>query len=433
MLAGMRRVIGILFGILFALALPAPAQAPAHTLFVKTGRLIFDTTAAPMDHGEIIITNGTITSLGTNLAQPAGSELVDLSTQTVMPSLLDAHTHIAAGALGASPSVGLAALYGSRDVAYALESGVSAMRVLGTDGFIDVALANAIEQGVIPGPHMIPAAHAISIPGGHADFLTLPPQFPLDDYYTPLQGFINSVADAEKAVHLQVKYGAKVIKIMASGGVLSPTDQFTSEQLTPAEMATIVQVAHGDHIKVAAHDENLQSILDALHAGIDSCEHCSDLNQEALDYMKAHHQVMDATIYVVDNVLANGARMHMSDYSLRKARELAAKHMASFQLALRSGVTMDAGSDQSYAPGTGTIYNEVVSEVSHGATPQQALTAATKNNAVLLDLDQLGTLAVGKEGDLVAMAGNPLADINAVSHLTTVIYQGKVLKPGGNQ
>ncbi|HEY7855906.1 MAG TPA: amidohydrolase family protein, partial [Terriglobales bacterium] len=343
----MRRVIGILFGILFALALPAPAQAPAHTLFVKTGRLIFDTTAAPMDHGEIIITNGTITSLGTNLAQPAGSELVDLSTQTVMPSLLDAHTHIAAGALGASPSVGLAALYGSRDVAYALESGVSAMRVLGTDGFIDVALANAIEQGVIPGPHMIPAAHAISIPGGHADFLTLPPQFPLDDYYTPLQGFINSVADAEKAVHLQVKYGAKVIKIMASGGVLSPTDQFTSEQLTPAEMATIVQVAHGDHIKVAAHDENLQSILDALHAGIDSCEHCSDLNQEALDYMKAHHQVMDATIYVVDNVLANGARMHMSDYSLRKARELAAKHMASFQLALRSGVTMDAGSDQS--------------------------------------------------------------------------------------
>ncbi|HXR96651.1 MAG TPA: amidohydrolase family protein [Terriglobales bacterium] len=427
----MKTAVGV--SLAFALAGVGFAQAPPHTMFVKSGRLIFDTTQAPMDRGEIIITNGTVTAVGANLAQPAGSELVDLSADTVMPSLLDAHTHIAAGAFGASPSYALAALMGSRDVAYARESGVAAMRVLGTDGFIDVALGDAIDQGAIPGPHIIPAAHAISIPGGHADFLTLPPQFPLDDYYNPLHGFINSVADAEKAVHLQVKYGAKVIKIMASGGVLSPTDQFSSEQLSPAEMATIVQVAHGDHLKVAAHDENLQAILDALHAGIDSCEHCSDLDQEALDYMKAHHQVMDATIYVVDNLLANGARMHMPEYTLRKAHELATKHMASFQLALRSGVIMDAGSDQSYAPGTGTIYNEVVSEVNHGATPQQALTAATKNNAALLELDQLGTLAVGKEGDLVAMTGNPLADINAVSHLTTVVYQGKVVKPSANQ
>lgn len=397
-------------------------------LFVRTGTLVYDTMQPAMEHGEIVIENGRITAVGTNLSAPAGAKVLDLSQDTVMPSLLDAHTHLATGSFGAQPSDALASLLASKDVAYALDSGVVAMRVLGTNGFIDVALEQAIDQGVIPGPHMVPAAHALSIPGGHADFLTLPPSMPLEGFYTPLNGFINSVADAEKAVHLQVKYGAKVIKIMASGGVLSPSDLFTSEQLTPEEMQKIVEVAHGDNLKVAAHDENIKAILDAIHAGVDSIEHGSDMNEEALAYMKAHHQAYDATIYVVDNILENGERMHMPAFSLEKARELSVKHFASFKMALASGVIMDAGSDQSYAPGTGTIYNEMVSEVNHGATPQQALTAGTQNNARLLGLPMLGTIAVGKEGDFVAMAGNPLADIHALSHLTAVVYQGKILK-----
>lgn len=414
-------------GVTAALACGLAAQSP-RVLFVRTGTLIFDTQKAPMAHGDVVITDGRITAVGPDLSAPAGAQTLDLSTQTVMPSLLDAHTHLATGGRGGNPSDALASLLASQDVAYAQDSGVAAMRVLGTSGFIDVALGDAIDQGVIRGPHMVPAAHAISIPGGHGDFFTMPPSMPLAEEYTPMNGFINSVADAEKAVHLQVKYGAKVIKIMASGGVLSPLDLFTSEQLTPEEMQKIVEVAHGDNLKVAAHDENIKAILDALHAGVDSIEHGSELTPEALDYMKAHHQVLDATIYVVDNILENGERMHMPAYSLNKARELAAKHFASFTLALHSGVTLDAGSDQSYAPGTGTIYNEMVSEVNHGATPQQALTAATQNNAALLDLPQLGTLAVGKEGDLVAMATSPLSDIHALSHLTAVVYQGKIVK-----
>ncbi len=419
------------FLLTLALGAVCMAQSTTGNLLVKTGSLIFDTQQAPMANGQVLIQNGRITAIGQGIQAPAGTQVLDLSGQTVMPSLLDAHTHLAAGSFGASPSDPLAALYGSRDVAYALESGVSAMRTLGTSGFIDVALERAIDEGIIPGPHMVPAAHAISIPGGHGDFLTLPPELPLDDYYIPMNGFINSVADAEKAVHLQVKYGAKVIKIMASGGVLSPSDLFTSEQLTPEEMSKIVEVAHGDNLKVAAHDENLKAIRDAVHAGIDSLEHGSDVDQGVLDYMKEHHQVYDATIYVVDNILKNGEAMHMPAFSLGKARQLSVKHFASFTMALRSGVTMAAGSDQAYGPGTGTIYNEVVSEVEHGATPQQALTDATQHNAALLDLDQLGTLAVGKEGDLVAMSGNPLQDIHAVAHLTAVVYQGKVIKGAG--
>lgn len=422
----------LVFAVAFASAAALTAQSAPRTLFVRAGSLIFDTQQPAIANGDVVIANGRIIAMGANLAVPAGATVLDLSGQTVMPSLLDAHTHLATaapgGGRGGNPSDALASLLASQDVAYAQDAGVAAMRVLGSSGFIDVALGDAIDAGVIRGPHIVPAAHAISIPGGHGDFFALPPSMPLTQWYTPVNGFINSPADAEQAVHLQVKYGAKVIKIMASGGVLSPLDLFTSEQLTPEEMRTIVEIAHGDNLKVAAHDENLKAILDAVHAGVDSIEHGSDLNQEVLDYMKEHHQVLDATIYVVDNILENGERMHMAPYSLNKAHELAAKHFASFTLALHSGVTMAAGSDQSYAPGTGTIYNEVVSEVNHGASPRQALTDATQHNAALLGLPQLGTLAIGQEGDLVAMDGDPLGDIHAVSHLTAVVYQGRIVR-----
>ncbi|MGH9478901.1 MAG: amidohydrolase family protein [Terriglobales bacterium] len=423
-----------LFLALAAVAALALAQRPSGTLFVRTGTLIYNTAREPITGGELVITNGRVTAMGANLTLPADARVLDLSSMTVMPELVDAHCHLATAfpgerrATGSQPMDALASLLATQDVAYAQDSGVAAMRVLGGFGFIDVALQQAIDGGVIRGPHMIPAAHAISIPGGHTDFLTLPPSMPLVNFYTPMNGYINSVADAEKAVHLQVKYGAQVIKIMASGGVLSPTDLYSYEELTPEEMSKIVEVAHGDQKKVAAHDENLKAITDAIHAGVDSIEHGSDMNEAALDYMKAHNQVYDATLYVVDNILENGDRMHMPDYVMRKARALAGTTWISFKMALKSGVLMGAGSDQAYAPATGTIYNEMVSEVAHGATPQQALTDATQHNAALLGLGQLGTLGVGKEGDLVAMAGNPLSDIHALEHLNAVVYQGRVVK-----
>ncbi len=205
-----------------------------------------------------------------------------------------------------------------------------------------------------------------------------------------MNGFINSPEDAEKAVHLQIKYGARVIKILASGGVASPLDSPFAEQVSPEEMTVIVEQAHMAGLKVAAHAENLKTILDALHAGVDSIEHGSDLNQEAIDFMKAHHVYLVPTVNVVDSIVQM-TDSRFPEYMIRKGKALAAKHFASLKLALASGVTMAAGADDFYQPDRPAgLPSELVTDVKYGMTPQQALVAATTNSAALLGLDAAG-------------------------------------------
>ncbi len=406
------------------------AMAAPKVVYVKCGKLIFDAEKAPIANAEVIITDGKVTAVGTSLAVPEGAEVVDLSNYTVLPGLVDAHIHIWSGPPFSVVSDGVAALRGQKAMAYALGSGVAAVRVLGTTDFLDVALRDAIDEETIPGPHMIPAGHAISIPAGHGDHFTYPPNVPLDDWYTPLHGFINSPADAEKAVHLQLKYGARVIKVLASGGVLSPLDSPDAVQVSPEELKQIVETAHGLRVKVAAHVENREAVMDAIVAGVDSIEHGPGADAECFRLMKEKHTVYVPTTFVVDNILMHGVEMHEPDYVMRKARELSERHFASYKLGLQMGMYMAAGSDQQYAPGGGTVRDEAITMVKYGATPQVALTAATKHSAELLGLDaMLGTVAVGKEGDLVAVEGDPLSDIHALERVRAVIYQGKSVTP----
>jgi imidazolonepropionase-like amidohydrolase len=405
------------------------ARAADTVLYIRCGHLMTSADAPLKGTTTIIVTNGRITAVGDNLPVPAGAQQLDYSAYTVVPGFIDSHIHLWTGAQGGSPSYGLQTLRAQKAVAYAVESGIVGVRVLGTDGFIDVALADAVDEGTVIGPHILPAGHAMSIPAGHGDHFTYPATIDLDSYYTPLQGFINSPADAEKAVHLQIKYGAKVIKMFASGGVGSPLDSPTSEQLSPEEMKVICEQAHMAHVKVAAHDENAKTIMDALVAGIDSLEHGSELTPEAITFMKAHHVWWDPTVYVVDNIVQGGD--HGPVYRIAKGRALAEKHFASFKLGLSSGLAsqMTAGSDMAYEPGTGTVLDEMITMVKFGATPKQALIAATLNGAQLAGWDDLGSIAVGKEASFVALDGDPTQDIAAVKKTKAVIFKGKVMPP----
>lgn len=413
------------------LAAQSPASQPSSplVLYVRCGHLMTSASEPLRGPSTLIVAGGKITGIASaDAPPPAGAQTLDLSRFTVVPGFIDSHIHLWTGDFnGSSPSYGLQTLRAQRDVAYALHSGIVGVRVLGTDGFIDVALADAVDEGTIPGPHILPAGHPISIPAGHTDHFTYPATIPLDAYYTPLQGFINSPDDAEKAVHLQVKYGAKVIKIMASGGVGSPLDSPTAEQLSPEEMRRIVEEAHMANLKVAAHDENTRTILDALHAGIDSLEHGSELNQEAADYMLQHHVWWDPTVYVVDNIIMGGDKG--PDYRIRKGHALATSHFASFKLGLKAGLApqMIAGSDMSYQPGTGTVLDEMITMVKYGATPKQALIAATQNGATVAGWDGLGTLEPGKEASFVALDGDPTTDITAVKKTRAVVFMGKIV------
>lgn len=423
-------------GVLVCVCLLAPLlalAAPPRVVFVKCGKLIFDAEKPPISPAGIVITDGKVTAVGKDVTAPAGAEQVDLSAYTVLPGFVDAHIHIWSGAFGQPVSEPLAALRGSKAMSYALSSGVVGARVMATLGFIDVALKDAIEDGTIPGPHLVPASHPISIPGGHGDFYAQPPYLPMDDFYTPLHGFVNSPAEAEKAVHLQLKYGARVIKLMASGGVLSPLDSPTSEQLTLDELRVAVQQAHMAHVKVGSHAENIRSIRNSIEAGVDSIEHGSEMDQAAVDAMRSRGIVFVPTVFVVEESVANGQKMHMPAYVITKVNALAKTHFPSFQLALHSGVTIAAGSDHSYGPGTGTVRDEMISEVKYGMTPQQALISGTKTSAALLGLDQLGTIESGKEGDLVAVDGDPLSDIHALEKVRAVIFQGRSVTPANRQ
>jgi imidazolonepropionase-like amidohydrolase len=404
------------------------AQKPTAT-FVRCGKLIADASQPAIDNGEVVIVDGKVTAVGRNLSAPSGAEQKDLSRYTCIPGLIDAHIHIWTGPRGKYPSLPLAAIRATKAMAYAVDSGVVAARVLGSGGFVDVALMDAIEEGTIPGPHLVPAAHAISIPGGHGDFYDFPPDLTPENFYTPENGFINSPADAEAAVHWQLKYGARVIKILASGGVLSPLDSPLADQVSPEELKVIVEQAHAAHVKVAAHLENLPTIWAALHAGIDSVEHGAGLDQDAANYMKEHGIYLTPTLYIANNIVENGAKMHMADYAIRKANLIWQGELQGFKTALATGLKIAAGSDQSYEPGKGTVRDEIMTDVRFGATPQQALYFGTIASADLLGLDDLGTLAVGKEGDVVAVEGNPLEDIHALERVHAVIVKGQSLPP----
>jgi imidazolonepropionase-like amidohydrolase len=405
---------------------------PARVLRVRN--LVVDATEAPIRNGVVVIRGGDVVAAGDarSVSLPEDAATLDLGELTVVPGLIDSHTHLDTGGelpgMGRMPSVPLSALRATRGMSRALSLGVTTLRVVGSFAFVDVALRDAIEEGAILGPRVIPAGHALGVPGGHTDFVALPPEMEVEGAYTPKNGFFSSPEEAEKAVQYQLKYGAEVIKAMASGGVGSPLDSPQQQQASKEELRAIAETAHRMGHKVTAHAENASAIKAALRAGFDSIDHGSDLDDEAVALLLEKKAFLIPTVFVVDFINERGEQVGMPGYVLRKAKALASKHIPSYKKALAANVRIAAGSDMNYAAGRGTLIDELKTMVTYGMTPRQAMTAATRSASECLGLEnELGTLTPGKKADLIAVEGNPLDDIGALDHVVLVMRGGKVL------
>ncbi|MGB3454899.1 MAG: amidohydrolase family protein [Litorimonas sp.] len=416
-----------------ALALPAIAQDGAAETVIHAGTLI-DTETGTTRSDQYIIVEGDVIrevlSAREYRQRGTAATLIDLSDMTVLPGLSDAHVHLTsdAGVHGynrLTRSVPRSAITGVRNAKRTVEAGFTTVRNLGAPGFTDVALRDAIEDGDVPGPRVIPAGRSIGITGGHCDNNLLPFE------YKRVSG---GVADGPWAVRAKVrenkKYGAEVIKFCGTGGVLSKGTTIGAQQFTLEEMESIVDEAHQLGMKATVHAHGRKGIETAIKAGVDSVEHASLISDEGIRLALENGTVLSMDIYVSDYILSEGKAAGILEESLAKERIVGRQQRERFKAAVEAGVPIAFGSDAGvYRHGLNG--RQFAYMVEWGQTPMQAIQSATVINAKLFDLEgQIGVIAPGATADIIAVDEDPLRNIRALEDVDFVMKGGKVvLKP----
>src|ERR1700678_4492885 len=391
-----------------------------HVLDVKTGKLLSDQT--------LVIEDGKIVSVGEASASkaPADALRIELPNATILPGLIDAHTHLTSnptfGYEELAISIPREALIGAKNARITLNAGFTTVRNVGADGYTDVALRDAISPGDTPARRMRVGGPPLGITGGHCDNNLLP-----YEYHAVGDGVADGIAAVQHKVRENIKYGADLIKICATGGVLSKGDDPQASQYTLEEMKAIVADAHRLGRKVAAHAHGAQGILWASRAGVDSIEHGSYIDDAGIAEMKKNGTYLVPTLYLGDWFLENAERNHVPDFLLGKAKTVMPIARKNIAHAFAGGVKVAFGTDAAVYP-HGLNAREFAVMVKLGLTPLQAIQAATVNAADLLGWQgKVGSLEPGAWADIVAVDGDPLEDVTTLEHVKFVMKRGEVV------
>jgi imidazolonepropionase-like amidohydrolase len=401
---------------------------PPQVTAIKAAHMIDVRSGAVIDDAVVLIAGERITAAGKNLAIPANAKIIDVGNKTLLPGLIDMHTHLTGnpddmGYSSVAISVPRATLTGARNARLTLQAGFTTVRNAGAEGYADIGLRDAINDGDVPGPRIAASGPALGITGGHCDDTLHAPE-----YKSVAGGVADGVEEVIKRTRQVIKYGADVIKICATGGVLSLGDDPRASQYSPEELKAIISEAHRLGRKVMAHAHGGEGIRYAVLAGVDSIEHGSFIDDEGIKLMREHKTWLVPTLYLGDWLIDNAEAIKLPKQMLEKAKVVLPMARVNIAKAIKGGVPIAFGTDSAVYP-HGLNAREFAVMVKLGMTPIQAIRSATLSASQLLGwTDKVGTIEAGKYADIIAVEGDPLKDVTALERVQWVMKGGTVVQ-----
>jgi imidazolonepropionase-like amidohydrolase len=417
--------------IALSLSLGASVLCPAFAqdTLILADAYIDVTKGKSVNDAAIIVSDNQIIKVTTaaNITNKADYNLVDLKGKTLVPGVMDMHVHLSGDAEdnfleSMNYSVPRQTVKAVKNAQKTLLAGFTTVRDLGASGYSVIATRDGIDAGEIPGPRIWAVGHAIGITGGHCD-----DNFPAPEAHAKAQGVADGPWEVRTKVRENIKYGANAIKVCATGGVFSKGTQVGAQQMTYEELKSAVDEAHLRGLVIAAHAHGTSGIKNAIRAGIDSIEHCSFMDDEAINMALKAGTYLSCDIYNTEYTLAFGAANGVPEANINKEKQVSQAQRDSFRQAVKAGAKMVFGSDAAIYP-HGDNGKQFSRMVTFGMTPAQALQAATVNSAALLKQDNLGQIKAGFLADIIAVDGNPLDNISLMENVTFVMKDGVVYK-----